>query len=324
MFYINTVNGKRILIKNTWVSLLLMALAGMVTANPDTIRYHFDSPQYERPVDSVLNLVRARLDDAIGPTEPFSFDMYLVSSQTKFDLLMGRSLPEWGAAFAVPQLNRIVIKSPESFTVGRPVVELAAHEYTHLVLHERVGWRQPPRWFNEGLAQVAAEQWDWSGSMALGRASLIGGFIPLKKIDNVNSFGEATATLAYAQSFQAFRYFRDQYGQVAIRQFLDSIAAGVSVDTALWASIGLDYDGFQAEYEQHLRQNFNLASLFSDTMYLWIALAIVVIVGAVLRWRSRKAYYRKWDEQEAYESTDFEYGDPDNPEALDDDEPWRS
>jgi hypothetical protein len=34
-------------------------------------------------------------------------------------------------------------------------------------------------------------------------------------------------------------------------------------------------------------------------------------------------YYKKWEEDEKYQSTDFDYGDPDNPEQIDDeDEPW--
>jgi hypothetical protein len=59
-------------------------------------------------------------------------------------------------------------------------------------------------------------------------------------------------------------------------------------------------------------------------MWLFVALAVVVVIGAFLRFRRRRQYYRRWEEEENLHSTDFDYGDPDNPEATDDEEPWRS
>jgi len=48
-----------------------------------------------------------------------------------------------------------------------------------------------------------------------------------------------------------------------------------------------------------------------------------VIIGFFLALRRRRQYYRKWEEEERLASTDFDYGDPDEPERPDDDEPWR-
>ena len=44
-----------------------------------------------------------------------------------------------------------------------------------------------------------------------------------------------------------------------------------------------------------------------------------------MRYRKKRSYYKKWEEEEKLHSTDFDYGDPDNPETTDDDgESWRS
>ena len=60
-----------------------------------------------------------------------------------------------------------------------------------------------------------------------------------------------------------------------------------------------------------------------DTMWFWLALAIILVVGAFWKYSQRRKYYKKWEAEERLHSTDFEYGDPDNPEQTDDDEPWR-
>jgi hypothetical protein len=62
-----------------------------------------------------------------------------------------------------------------------------------------------------------------------------------------------------------------------------------------------------------------------DTIILWLFLAMVVIVAFFLRFKKRRSYYKKWDEEEKLHSTDFDYGDSTRPEQSDeDDEPWRS
>ena len=64
-------------------------------------------------------------------------------------------------------------------------------------------------------------------------------------------------------------------------------------------------------------------SFFIDTIYLWIFLALVVAVGFILYLRRRKRYFARWEDEERLESRDFDYGDSDDPEHIDDeDKPW--
>ncbi len=89
------------------------------------------------------------------------------------------------------------------------------------------------------------------------------------------------------------------------------------------ASTGSNYRDFNRELKEHLRSTYNIAAIFIDNMYFWLILALIVIIGGILAIVRRRKYYEKWEEEEKYRSTDFDYGDPDNPEVSDDDEPWR-
>ena len=171
---------------------------------------------------------------------------------------------------------------------------------------------------------MVSAEWSWTDNLAMSRAAVFGRFIRLADIESMNRFNSGKAHQAYAQSYLAVQYLYREYDREAVNLFLDEIAAGASVDSALMASIGSNYSGFQREFDIYLTQRFNAASLFMDTIYLWIALAVVVIIGGILKMRSRKRYYAKWEKDEELHSTDFDYGDPDRPEETDDDEPWRS
>ena len=97
------------------------------------------------------------------------------------------------------------------------------------------------------------------------------------------------------------------------------------VDLARLSASGANLQEFETEYNQYLKKTYNLISLFTDMMFLWIGLAVVVVVGFILQYQKRRKYYKEWEDQEKYQSSDFDYGDPDNPEQIDDDdEPWRS
>jgi hypothetical protein len=250
--------------------------------------------------------------------------IYLVNELPRFQELVGGYFPEWGAAAAAPPRKLIAIKSPDHFNINRSLRELLAHEYAHLALGHRTGLYSPPRWFDEGLAMMVSAEWSWSDNLAMSKAAVFAQLIPLREIELVNRFSSGKAHVAYAESYLAVKYLFDDYGIDAVNIFLDHIAAGKSPDEALMASTGSDYQGFEDEFRALLMKRFNVVSLFMDTIFLWLGLAVIVVVGGILQFRRRRRYYKKWEDYEKLHSTDFDYGDPDHPERIDDeDEPWR-
>jgi len=310
------------------VLLLLVVVAYGYSQPPPVEREHFiyylDNPNYLNLADTLLNRTRRQLIDMLRDSLPYKPAVHLVNTQDRFTKLVGGYFPDWGAAAAAPPRKLIAVKSPDHFNLNKSLRELLAHEYSHLALAERTKLCDPPRWFDEGLAQLVSMEWSWSDNLAMSKAAITGQLIPLREIENLNRFNRGEAHVAYAESYLTVNYLFDEYGPDAVNTFLDQIAACKSVDEALMAATGSDYDGFQAEIQAMLVERFNVVSLLMDTYFLWIGLAIVVVIGFVIQHRRRKKYYRDWEEREKYESTDFDYGDPDDPERLDDeDEPWR-
>jgi len=295
-----------------------------VAVEKENFIFYFDNPSYINEAEAALKRTRSKLVDLLQDSLSYKPSVYLVESQAYFNELVSGRFPDWGAAAALPGRELIVIKSPDRFNLGRPLSELLAHEYAHLALHHRTGRYQPPRWFDEGMSMFVSNEWNWTDNLAMSRAAIFGQFLSLEDIEMLNRFGSGKAHVAYAQSYLAVNYLIEEYDLTAVNILLDEIARGGSLDSALMIAVGSDYKGFQNEFYVYLTNRFNIASLFMDTIYLWIFLALVVIVGAVLRFRKKKDYYKKWKRDEQYHSTDFDYGDSDNPEQTDDDEPWRS
>ncbi|KAA3632972.1 MAG: hypothetical protein DWP97_10025 [Calditrichaeota bacterium] len=287
--------------------------------------YFYSNPSYIEKSDSVLIRTRDRLILMLRDSLDYKPKLYLLDDLSQFNNLTAGKIPDWGAAVAYSARKLIAIKSPDKFNTRKSVPILVAHEYTHLAIADKCGFHDPPRWMHEGLSVFLSEEWSWSDNLAMGKAAVFGQFIPLADIDNVNRFNESKAQIAYAESYLAVKFMLRYYGSNSVNLFLTRIGEGKTVDEALYSSTGLTVEEFQTDFNAYLNQQFNFVSIFMDTIFFWIALAIIMVVGFFLQFKKRRKYYKKWEEQEKLQSTDFDYGDPDNPEHIeDDDEPWRS
>jgi len=288
-------------------------------------KYKFANRQNISKVDSILNRARLIMIKLLHDSLDYKPSIYVLNDISEFNRLIRGRIPDWGAAAAFPQRKLIAVKSPETFPIGKSLNELLPHEYSHLLLHKRTGFKHSPRWLDEGLAMYISFEWGWSDNLALSRAGTFGQFLSLKEIEKLNRFKSPRAQIAYAQSYLAVEYLIREYGTNTLNILLDNIALGKSMDEAMNNSIGGSYKEFEKEYRDYLSERYNLTSLFMDTSYFWIAMAVIVVAAGFVRYKKRRQYYRKWEAEEKLESTDFDYGDPDNPEKTDgEDEPWRS
>ncbi len=312
------------------LSVILFGLLASLSAAENTAPveqahyyYHAANRQFINEVDSAISLARKDLSLILGDSLGIKPSIYIEDTPEEFRQRIGSAVPDWGAAVALPYKQMIVVKSPAHFRLGKPLSELIKHEYAHLALEDRLRHVEPPRWLNEGLAMYIAFEWGWSSNVSLSQAVVLGSIVPLIEIEKMNRFSEGRAQIAYAQSYMAVKYLLDQYGFESFNILLDRIRDRQSMDDAMMAAIGSNYNGFEKEYLDYLKSRFNLFTIFIDMTYLWLFLAIVVIIGFVIRLRRKKKFYKEWDEYEKYHSTDFDYGDPDKSEQEDDeDKPW--
>lgn len=278
-----------------------------------------DLPADAAYADSVITVTAARLSPLLGPPAPDTFDVYIVSRAARFDSLTGPSIPDWGAAVAIPYKNRIVVKSPLILMGDKALGELVAHEYSHIALARAVGNRPVPRWLDEGMAMYASAEWGWSDNLAMGWAVLSGNIIPLSRIEQLNRFQSGQAQVGYSESYLAVRYFLDTYGVSGLRILLTDIADGERIDDAFVSAIGTDQAGFEGEFAKFLHGRYNVITMIFNSNILWILLALLIVVGFVMYLLRRKKRFAEFDEYDKYHSTDFDYGDVEEP---DEDNPW--
>ena len=206
-----------------------------------------------------------------------------------FRRMVGPAAPEWGAAIAFPQSQRIVMQGRTAGSdAGDPFVTLR-HEIAHLALYEAMG-DIPPRWFDEGYASWSAGEWGRDELFATNLALVWGGMPGLEELDEWFHGGGRDADAAYALAHRAvaelaaldtargltlfFRYWREEEGRL---------------DPAVRRAYGLTLPAFEERWQARTRRQYGLIALFADiTLASAVLLAPLVPLWIARRRRDRR------------------------------------
>ncbi|MBP2628719.1 MAG: hypothetical protein H6Q68_3430 [Firmicutes bacterium] len=131
----------------------------------------------------------------------------------------------------------------EDFIHSGPMV----HEYTHLVFDYLTNGNYP-RWFTEGLAQYIeyrVNDYEWQTATN----KLDGKLYTMAELDG-NFDNLPNQSLAYRQSLAAVRYIAEVYGDDELREIINTLKAGQSMDKAIQKTLGIDYATFAHSWQQ--------------------------------------------------------------------------
>ncbi len=259
---------------------------------------------------------------------PDTLHVIVAPTEGAFVELTGGRAPDWGLAVAFPKLRRIIVRSPR-LTGGDDAdpATILRHELGHLYLDLAVGGSERvPRWFNEGFSAFYADEWRWVDPARLAWGRLTGSLVPLNELDA--TFPALPAPqLSYIQSMAAVRSLRRRGGDDSVRLLLDRVRDGATFDSALRATYGLTLGQFYADWSSELGREFGWGVALTDERALWIAAALLVLGGYLIR---RRALRREIARRRHAE--DIALGPPDDHSLgverwerywEDDDEEWK-
>lgn len=197
----------------------------------------------------------------------------------------GAPPPEWSRAVALPGQNRIILSvDPRDLTLGRGMTDVLAHELVHLGL----GRLAVPRWFDEGLAEIASgrvlsdderrslQRWSEQGLLREWRVLR----------DHFPNHAERAQT-AYLQAL-AFCQYLDGQGE-GLRGVLTRLRRGVDFDRAVQESCGQVLPRLQKAWQRGEAQGY---SFFWDQLHslgVYGVLGLLVILAWLIeRFRRRR------------------------------------
>jgi len=219
---------------------------------------------------------------------------------------LARGVPTWVSGFA-RGTDAVIVLFParvHSYP-DRNLRTLVHHEVAHVLVAQAARGRPVPRWFNEGVATVAAREWGIEDRARFAMAVL--GARPHSGRDLDASFeGNGPQIMrAYALSSAFIRFIQRRYGPTAPAMVLDGVARDWSFNEAFRRATG--------ESLAHAEQIFFEKDVFwttwlpflTSTGALWMAITILALV-AIRRRRVRSLQMvEDWDEEEKEEEEEI-------------------
>jgi len=287
----------------------------------DGIHYVVEDSDLLRQTVPVLKRTRDLLHFHFGEVNDSGLRVIVAATDSAFAAETGPHFPDWGVGAADMRNFRIVVRAPGSGGWPHSYAQVVSHEYAHIYLQLLAGPRaRIPRWLNEGFAMHSAFEWGVARHLRLMRASWTDRLLSLSEMEAVNRFQGEKAALAYTQAFAGYQFLQEQYGREGVQDLLRALGRGLSIDQAFLQALGTGYPEFQAALTVQLKEQANVIALIFDSGFIWGLLAMLIIVGWLIKKRRSREIERRWQlEDRIHGEGDFnEYVDPD------DDESWRS
>jgi len=255
-------------------SLIVKFLAEVISTNRTRMETFFDI----RLADTVLIL--------------------LPGSQSAFEQITGQRLPEWSAAVAFPDLNKIVLKPGDYFNPGL-YSESLLHELTHIYIHACLPDNSVPVWFNEGLAMYLSNTAiSWEQSITIGNAVVAQNLLSFEDIERMIRFHKGQAGIAYIQSYLAVEYLVEQFGPHSLRDILTALKTGRNIAAAFQFALGIEYVDFEYLYVKWLKNKYWWLVFLQIKYLLWIIILGLVFLAIVIVKLRNRAVIRKWADEE--------------------------
>lgn len=208
-------------------------------------------------------------------------------------------VPSWVAAYAVPSLDTIVVFPARTPTYpDRNLSTLLAHELAHLLVFRASGGARLPRWFEEGVATVAAREWGLEDGARFAAAVIGPGPESLAEVERAFTLDPGQVARSYALSAALVRYLLRLGGPDAVAVLLGQVRRGETFEAAFLRTAGRPLDRFEADFFGDEVFWRTWVPFLSSTAALWMLITGLALV-AIWRRRQRDAELRaRWAEEE--------------------------
>lgn len=304
-----------------WCLLFLLSapwvVADTISEGPFTINFHADDRAVAEK--GLRDLIAARDEFAVHlPLGDEPVTMRIAHNMNEFLGLSGMYAHVGVSGVTRADQSAIVVKSPRLRSIGDDFRGTVRHELIHVLLHRNTDTKQLPRWLNEGICMMLANEIRWESTIEVTRMHLSGQIIPLESLDRAfmqpgsdRQFGDA-----YSQALTMTRALFNEVGEDAFWNVVAALRTE-SFAQALTDKGGITLGQFWDDFNGGLWGLSLLTTLRTGSFWGLIA-ALCLITGLSRWWRNRRIM-RGWEREEVEEGPEaFDWD-----RILDDADSWK-
>jgi len=239
-----------------------------------------------------------RLSRALGVPAGTRMDVYVAPAE-QFGAIQPGEPPDWADGTAWPTQGLVFLHSPGDRPGTAEALETVLdHEIVHVLLGRAFAPERPPRWLQEGMAQLYAGEITPALSDTLAQARLGGGLLPLATLVRGFPADAGLARLAYAQSADFVGWIGSTYGDDALRRLVAELDGGATAEQAVRDVTGKSLAQIEVDWSSRWDSPWRWVQGLLGSGILWGFFSLLIVVGAWRRRRRGKLRLALWEAEE--------------------------
>lgn len=268
------------------------------------ISYH---PSLKARVDALqreAGVVKRELTELLGKPVLSRVDVVIGRTPGEMETLAPKDaqFPRYAAGVAFSERGLVLLTASSRYPGERhDLVEVFRHELAHVALHDAVGRKNVPRWFNEGFAIHASKEAETARLQALWTATLADKLIPLKELTTGFPADASTASVAYAQAADLVRFLLRRDEAHRFESLISRLGRGQDFSQALADAYSTDLYNLEKEWKKDVAQRYTFWPIIFGGSLIWIAAFGLMIFAFVKRRGRAQKKLALWEREEALE-----------------------
>jgi hypothetical protein len=225
---------------------------------------------------------------------------------------LARQVPAWVSGYAVAPNNLIVLFPARVRTYpDRNLRVLLQHEVAHLLVAQAAALQPVPRWFNEGIATVAAREWGFEDRARYAMAVIGKGPRSTAELDRGFAGDEREVVRSYALSAAYIRHLRESYGAEVTSAILRLVAEGMGFEEAFYRVTGTELRHSEKIFFHDRAFWSTWVPFLTSSGALWMAITALALLAIKRRRVRSRAMHEAWEQEEQALYAAADSDDPD-------------
>jgi len=280
----------------------VLSAVGGAAARPAPELLVENPPELDAVADEVRAIGRGDFSGALMMTGLMGFSSPIRVVVASEESAAAQETPKWVSGFASGE-SRTIVLFPERVSryPDDSLRTLVHHEVTHVLVAEAARGRPVPRWFNEGVATVAAREWGIEDRARYAAAVVGRGPRTVDALDHGFAEGGRRAIRSYALAGAFVRWLRVEYGVHLTGSILEQLGREMSFREAFVRATGDTLERAEYRFFVHEALWHTWVPFLTSSGVLWAAITALAII-AIRRRRTRSAAMReRWEAEEERE-----------------------
>ena len=217
-------------------------------------------------------------------------EIFLTQSQEQFFTLQPGDVPRWADATAYAKQAWIFLrKNSLRGGMASSDIQVLDHEIVHVILGQAFQDQRPPRWLQEGTAQVLAGEYGTETVDRIANGFFGRGLFSLGELSHPFPQDPVRAQLAYAQSADFIAWLIERHGETVLQSLVQASLQGASFEASLRKATGESISELDRAWSKRLKNSWLwVRAIANDSVLLGLSSLLLFVAYARVRRRNKR------------------------------------